>query len=66
MVKRHATKNSFRVNTYLGLALSQPLRRFLQVMQPERVHGVPDCRFRFFFTGMAAEIPEDCTQPVSA
>lgn len=34
---------------YLGLALSQPLRRFLHVKQPERVHAVPVCRVRTFF-----------------
>lgn len=34
--------------TYLGLALSQPFRRFLQVKHPERVQGVPDCRLLFF------------------
>jgi hypothetical protein len=34
--------NFAKVIPYLGLALSQPLRRFLQVIHPERVQGVPD------------------------
>lgn len=52
---------------YLGLALSQPLRRFLHVRQPERVHAVPVCRVRTFFWGViVAEFTDDVwAQPVS-
>lgn len=52
--------------TNLGLALSHPLRRLLQVKHPERVHGVLVCRLRGFLPDTGPGVPgDDRIQPVS-
>lgn len=52
--------------TNLGLALSHPLRRLLQVKHPERVHGVLVCRLRAFLPDAVPGVPgDDRIQPVS-
>ena len=47
------------------MVLSQALRLFLQVMHPERVQAVPDCRFLPFFgaeVGWPDVKEDDCAE----